>query len=65
MAGKMKFNPVISRVKLNPEQAVLQCTCYRGRYLTKVSANRSNQCAGLSVRTLSSSCNSAASTNTT
>ncbi|MBU0878035.1 MAG: hypothetical protein KKD55_00305, partial [Candidatus Omnitrophica bacterium] len=25
---KMKFRPEITRVKLNPEQAVLSCTCY-------------------------------------
>ena len=28
MAGKLKFKPIISRVKLNPEQAVLACDCY-------------------------------------
>lgn len=25
---KPKFKPVITRIKLNPEQAVLQCSCY-------------------------------------
>jgi len=25
---KKKFKPVITRVKLNPEQAVLQCSCW-------------------------------------
>lgn len=25
---KPKFKPEITRVKLNPEQAVLQCTCF-------------------------------------
>lgn len=25
---KPKFKPEINRVKLNPEQAVLQCSCY-------------------------------------
>lgn len=25
---KKKFKPVITRVKLNPEQAVLTCACY-------------------------------------
>ncbi len=25
---KPKFKPVVTRVKLNPEQAVLQCNCY-------------------------------------
>jgi len=28
---KMKFRPEITRVKLNPEQAVLTCTCYANR----------------------------------
>lgn len=28
MSKKKKFKPVITRVKLNPEQAVLQCSCY-------------------------------------
>jgi len=27
---KMKFRPEITRVKLNPEQAVLTCSCYQG-----------------------------------
>ena len=30
MAKKQKFKPVITRVKLNPEQAVLSCSCYSG-----------------------------------
>ncbi len=28
MSRKPKFKPQITRVKLNPEQAVLACTCY-------------------------------------
>lgn len=28
MSKKAKFNPEITRVKLNPEQAVLACPCY-------------------------------------
>ena len=28
MAKKSKFSPKITRVRLNPEQAVLSCTCY-------------------------------------
>ena len=27
---KKKFKPTITMVKLNPEQAVLSCTCYSG-----------------------------------
>jgi hypothetical protein len=33
-----EFNPVISKIKLNPEQAVLACTCVLGRYVR--TANR-------------------------
>lgn len=29
MSRKPKFRPVITRVKLNPEQAVLICTCFQ------------------------------------
>ena len=28
MSRKPRFNPEITRVKLNPEQAVLNCPCY-------------------------------------
>ncbi len=28
MKKKPRFNPEITRVKLNPEQAVLQCACF-------------------------------------
>lgn len=30
MPRKQKFKPEISRVKLNPEQAVLTCGCFTG-----------------------------------
>ncbi len=30
---KKKFKPVITRVKLNPEQAVLNCGCFNRGYL--------------------------------
>ncbi len=30
MSRKPKFKPVITRVKLNPEQAVLTCNCFSG-----------------------------------
>jgi hypothetical protein len=29
--NKPKFNPIVTRVKLNPEQAVLACSCYNAR----------------------------------
>jgi len=35
MKKKSKFKPMITRIKLNPEQAVLACTCYNvGRRAT-------------------------------
>lgn len=34
MSRKPKFKPEITRVKLNPEQAVLACTCYNNQRWT-------------------------------
>lgn len=34
MPKKPRFRPEITRVKLNPEQAVLACSCYQGWYDT-------------------------------
>jgi hypothetical protein len=42
--NKPKFNPIVTRVKLNPEQAVLACSCYgsnRAVSNTTRNANRS------------------------
>jgi len=33
MPKKPKFKPEITRVKLNPEQAVLSCNCYDQGYI--------------------------------
>lgn len=32
MSRKPKFNPEITRVKLNPEQAVLACSCWSNAF---------------------------------
>lgn len=41
MPTKPKFKPVITMIKLNPEQAVLACSCYgRGRAYTGRSWSR-------------------------
>jgi hypothetical protein len=32
VAKKNRFKPVINRIKLNPEQAVLTCDCYDKRF---------------------------------
>lgn len=40
---KLKFDPVVTRVKLNPEQAVLTCSCYRsGRAMQNSGSNRTD-----------------------
>lgn len=35
MSKKLRFKPEITRVRLNPEQAVLACGCYRYGYWGK------------------------------
>lgn len=37
---KKKFKPVITRVKLNPEQAVLTCPCYQSSVWQDSYANK-------------------------
>jgi hypothetical protein len=39
--SKPKFNPIVTRIKLNPEQAVLACSCYTG-LVNNVANNRSS-----------------------
>ena len=41
MAQKLKFRPVVTRVKLNPEQAVLFCACFTGLTQRNAGAGRS------------------------
>jgi len=36
MGRKPKFKPMITRIKLNPEQAVLSCNCYSNGNLVKI-----------------------------
>lgn len=38
--AKPKFDPVVTRVKLNPEQAVLACSCYNANRSNRVASNR-------------------------
>jgi hypothetical protein len=40
MSQKPKLNPVITRIKLNPEQAVLACNCYSGSVLAMLGTGR-------------------------
>ena len=48
MPRKPKFRPRITRVKLNPEQAVLLCTCYNiGRRYQYNATNSGNICSVL------------------
>ena len=46
MPRKPKFRPVITRVKLNPEQAVLTCMCYDNSLIVGPSELRELGCAG-------------------
>lgn len=39
MSRKMKFMPVITRIKLDPEQAVLSCGCPNGIGINQSSGN--------------------------
>lgn len=38
MAQKAKFKPTVTKVKLNPEQAVLACGCYKGANFSQMSS---------------------------
>jgi len=45
MPKKAKFKPLITRIKLNPEQAVLSCNCYSvGRRTVNVTAGPTLMC---------------------
>lgn len=51
-AKKKKFRPVITRVKLNPEQAVLSCACYNQFNQTSsftFNSSNADACSGKSV----------------
>ncbi len=39
MAKKKRFKPIITRVKLNPEQAILSCACWNCGYSTSTSGS--------------------------
>jgi len=39
MSRKPKFKPVITRIKLNPEQAVLACACYAASHVLSGTAH--------------------------
>jgi hypothetical protein len=47
MVKKPKFKPVITRVRLNPEQAVLACNCYNNGQVLAGSPVVTNQVAGM------------------
>lgn len=46
MSRKPKFKPEIARVKLNPEQAVLVCSCYTGMAFVAVSLSPTRLVSG-------------------
>ena len=48
----MKFDPVITKIKLNPEQAVLACNCVLGRYVRRASTtSRESLCTSQALGT--------------
>ncbi|MBU0502964.1 MAG: hypothetical protein ABH882_05060 [Candidatus Omnitrophota bacterium] len=51
MSAKKKFNPAITRIKLNPEQAILVCPCYNTGYMAGNSAPKQNICEGTTPAT--------------
>lgn len=46
MPRKPKFRPLITRVKLNPEQAVLQCSCIDDESSGGIDITGATYCAG-------------------
>lgn len=57
MLKKKKFKPVITRVKLNPEQAVLACQCYLGFYSqTGSTTETGTYCIQWTKNTVSQTC---------
>ena len=58
MGRKPKFRPEITRVKLNPEQAVLACSCWQGTYMRGRAEETSFACVlGSTDRILTKCCN--------
>lgn len=49
MSRKPKFKPEVTRIKLNPEQAVLQCACYNSGWNGEGKAHPSEQGCDLSA----------------
>ena len=57
MTQKVKFNPIITRIKLNPEQAVLACAGYSGRRaLRTASASRAGVCSYTPAKRIGNAC---------
>jgi len=55
MGRRPKFKPEIVKVKLNPEQAVLSCSCYTSQYWSgsghrHVSSGQNFYCSGRVVQ---------------
>jgi len=65
MAEKLRFKPVITRIKLNPEQAVLACSCFaRGRTWATARSRVTTVCSGGTARRVSRLSYSTVSTGT-
>ena len=46
MSRKLKFRPVVTRVKLNPEQAVLACNCWDAGLIANALSGKRTVCDG-------------------
>jgi hypothetical protein len=55
--NKPKFDPIVTRVKLNPEQAVLACSCYSANRANNVASNRTTLASICSRNVSSFVCN--------
>lgn len=56
MDKKEKFKPEITKVELNPEQAVLSCSCYNFGFQPGSSLDWNSVCVKGKVKILVSSC---------
>lgn len=57
MAKKMKFKPEVTRIRLNPEQAITICMCYnvgRSQTLRSCSGKQTTVCESEGKATLTS-----------
>ena len=64
MSRKPKFRPVVTRVKLNPEQAVLACNCWSGTKVARGNKNTYSNVCVANERKISVVCRTASRSST-